>query len=52
MGRGILYLIALILAIGWLIGFLVYSAGPLIHILIVLALVSLFWGFVKREDID
>jgi hypothetical protein len=46
--RSILYLIAVILVIGWLLGFFVYSAGGLIHILIVLAVVSLLLGLMRR----
>lgn len=32
-----MYLIAVVLVIGWIFGFFVYSLGPLIHILLVLA---------------
>ncbi len=39
--RGILYLIAVILVIGWLFGFFVWSAGALIHALLVLAVISI-----------
>jgi hypothetical protein len=39
--RGILYIIAVILVIGWLLGFFAYSAGGLIHILLVLAVISI-----------
>lgn len=35
----ILYIIAVILIIGWAIGFFAYSAGSLIHILLVLAVI-------------
>ncbi|SEN61690.1 lmo0937 family membrane protein [Niastella yeongjuensis] len=45
--RSILYLIAVILVIGWLLGFFVYSAGGLIHILIVLAVISLILGLIR-----
>jgi hypothetical protein len=45
--RSILYLIAVILVIGWLLGFFVYSAGGLIHILIVLAVISLILGLMR-----
>jgi hypothetical protein len=45
--RSILYLIAVILVIGWLLGFFVYSAGGLIHILIVLAVISLIIGLMR-----
>jgi hypothetical protein len=37
----ILYIIAVILVIAWLIGFLGYSAGGLIHILLVIAVIAI-----------
>lgn len=46
--RSILYLIAVILVIGWILGFFVYSAGGLIHILIVLAVIALLLGLIRR----
>ena len=46
--RSILYVLAVILIIGWLLGVFVYSAGGLIHILIVLAVVSLLIGLIRR----
>jgi hypothetical protein len=45
---GLLYLIAVILLIGWLLGVFVYSVGGLIHILIVLAIISLILGIIRR----
>ena len=36
----ILYFIAVVLVIAWLIGFLGYAAGGLIHILLVLAVIA------------
>jgi len=45
---GLLYLIAVILIIGWLLGVFVYSLGGLIHVLIVLALISLVLGIIRR----
>jgi hypothetical protein len=38
---GFLYLIAVVLVIVWLIGFIGYGAGWLIHILLVLAIVAI-----------
>jgi len=35
----LLYIIAVILVIAWLIGFLGYNAGGLIHILLVIAII-------------
>lgn len=46
--RSILYLIAVILVIGWILGFFVYSAGALIHILIVLAIIALLLALIRR----
>ena len=37
---GILYIIAVILVIGWAIGVFFYSVGGLIHILLVLAIIA------------
>jgi hypothetical protein len=36
----LLYVIAVILIIAWLIGFLGYNAGGIIHVLLVLAVVA------------
>jgi hypothetical protein len=46
--RSILYVIAVILVIGWLLGVFVYSAQGLIHVLIVLAVISLILGLIRR----
>ena len=37
----LLYVIAVILVIGWLIGFVGYNAGGIIHILLVIAFVAI-----------
>lgn len=37
---GLLYLIAIILVVAWLIGFVGYNAGGLIHLLLVLAVIA------------
>jgi hypothetical protein len=44
--RSILYIIAVILIIGWLLGVFVYSVTGLIHILLVLAIVSLLLAII------
>ncbi|NCD68007.1 lmo0937 family membrane protein [Mucilaginibacter agri] len=49
--RSILYIIAVILIIGWLLGAFVYSVGGLIHILLVLAIISLVFGFLRRDTV-
>lgn len=37
----LLYIIAVILIIGWAIGFIGYNAGGIIHVLLVIALISI-----------
>jgi len=37
----LLYIIAVLLVIGWAVGFLGYAASGLIHILLVLAVISI-----------
>ncbi|WP_297338316.1 lmo0937 family membrane protein [Algoriphagus sp.] len=46
--NSLLYLIAVILVIGWILGFFVYSVGGLIHILLVIAVIALLLKFIKR----
>ncbi|MES2517423.1 MAG: lmo0937 family membrane protein [Bacteroidota bacterium] len=46
--RNLLYLVAVILIIGWLLGVFAYSAGGIIHILLVLAIVSVLLSFIRR----
>ncbi|MBN1986004.1 MAG: lmo0937 family membrane protein [Bacteroidales bacterium] len=45
--RSLLYLIAVILVIGWIFGFFVYTAGGLIHILLVLAVISVLISIIR-----
>ena len=46
--RSILYIIAVILVIGWAIGVFAYSAGGLIYILLVIAAIAVIWGLITR----
>ena len=45
--NNILYIIAVILIIGWLIGFFAYSVGGIIHILLVLALIAILFNIIS-----
>jgi hypothetical protein len=47
----LLYIIAVILIIGWLLGAFVYSAGSLIHILLVLAIISILFQVIRGRKI-
>ena len=50
--RSILYVIAVILLIGWdKCGVFVYSLGGLIHILLVLAIISLLLNLIRTGDV-
>ncbi|HET9431702.1 MAG TPA: lmo0937 family membrane protein [Chitinophagaceae bacterium] len=42
-----LYLIAVILIIGWLLGFFVFSAGGIIHILLVIAIIAILLRIIQ-----
>lgn len=46
----LLYVIAVILVIAWAIGFLGYHAGGLIHILLVIALISILLKVIRRAS--
>jgi hypothetical protein len=46
-----LYLIAVLLVLVWAIGFFAYSAGYLIHILLVLAIVAILLRVIRGKDI-
>jgi hypothetical protein len=43
----LLYIIALILVIGWALGFFYYSAGGIIHVLLVLAIIAILLRLIK-----
>jgi hypothetical protein len=43
----LLYFIAVLLIIGWAIGFLAYGAGGLIHLLLVIALIAVLLRVIK-----
>ena len=49
--RSLLYIIAVILVIGWAIGTFAYAAGNLIYILLVLALISFVFGILRRDTV-
>lgn len=43
----LLYILAVILIIGWIFGFFVYSAGNLIHVLLVIAVVAILLNIIR-----
>ena len=44
----ILYIIAVILIIGWAISVFSYAAGGLIHIILVIAIIAFVLGIIRR----
>jgi hypothetical protein len=46
-----LYIIAVILVIAWLIGFFAFSAGYLIHILLVIAFIAILLRIIRGRNV-
>ncbi|MBL7912739.1 MAG: lmo0937 family membrane protein [Bacteroidia bacterium] len=47
----LLYILAVILVISWAIGFFAYSAGSLIHILLVIALIAVILRVIRGKEV-
>ena len=47
----LLYVIAVILIIFWAIGFFAYSAGAIIHLLLVLAVISILVSIIQGRRV-
>lgn len=47
----LLWLIAVILIIAWAVGFFAYSAGGIIHILLVIALIAIIWRLITGRSV-
>jgi hypothetical protein len=47
----ILYILAVILLIGWAIGYFGFNAGGLIHILLVIALISVILRIIQGRKV-
>jgi len=47
----LLYIIAVILVIGWLIGFIGYSVGGIIHTLLVIAIIAVILRVIQGQRI-
>ena len=45
--RSILYVVAVLLVIGWLIGFVGYQTGGIIHILLVIAIIAVLLNVIQ-----
>ena len=47
----LLYFIAVILLIGWLLGFFVFSLGYLIHVLLVFAIIAILFRLIGGRSV-
>lgn len=47
----LLYIVAVILVIGWAVGFIGFHAGGLIHILLVIALIAVILRVIQGKSI-
>jgi hypothetical protein len=47
----LLYVIAVILIIGWVIGFFVYAAGSIIHVLLVIAIIAIIFRIIQGKKV-
>jgi hypothetical protein len=47
----LLYLIALILLIAWAVGFFAYSIGGIIHVLLIIAIISILLRVISGNKI-
>lgn len=49
--RNLLYIIAVILVIGWAISFIGYAIGGIIHALLVIALILVLLNFIRGRSV-
>ncbi|MCC5931822.1 MAG: lmo0937 family membrane protein [Cyclobacteriaceae bacterium] len=47
----LLYFVAIILLLGWLLGFFVFSLGQFIHILLVFAIIAVLFRLIKGRPV-
>ena len=49
--QNLLYTIAVVMVILWALGFFVYSAGALIHILLVIAVIAVIFRLIQGKSV-
>lgn len=47
----LLYLVAVVLLIGWLLGFFVFSVGSFIHLLLVFAVIAVLFRLIGGRSV-
>jgi hypothetical protein len=46
----LLYIVAVILVIGWAIGFIGFNTGGIIHVLLIIALIAIILRLIKGKN--
>jgi uncharacterized protein DUF5670 len=49
--NNLLYIIAVILIVGWAVGFFAFHAGGLIHVLLVIALIAIIFRIIRGKKL-
>jgi hypothetical protein len=49
--NNLLYIIAVILIISWAVGFFAYSAGSIIHVLLVIAIIAIVLRVIRGDRV-
>jgi hypothetical protein len=49
--NNLLYIVAVILIIGWLVGFFVLNAGSVIHVLLVIAAIAILLRIIQGRKV-
>jgi hypothetical protein len=47
----LLYIVAVIMLIGWLLGFFVFSMGAFIHVLLVFAVIAILFRLIRGRGV-
>ncbi|MFY7743029.1 MAG: lmo0937 family membrane protein [Flavobacterium sp.] len=47
----LLYTVAVVLVILWALGFFVYNAGSIIHVLLVIAVIAILFRLIKGKSV-
>jgi hypothetical protein len=47
----LLYVIAIILIIGWALGFFYFSAGGIIHVLLIIAIIAILFRLIRGRRV-
>ncbi len=49
--KDLLYIIAVILIIGWLVGYFAFNAGGIIHVLLVIAVIAILIRIIQGRKV-